>query len=239
MARLLLLVSTVACSSPTAVADPFMLRPLLCACCCSNASAVSFAAPLTNISVMASGAEDDSWRKALERPVWSSVMNDAPEGVTLSAGEVRPDTPLPLVLAVPAASAMARPWGLPASAMGLTVLPVGVTLPEGLVPGGVTLLVGVVLPEAVVLGGITLPETPSPPVTPGGVTLPLGVVKPEADGVMPGEATLPMGVVLPESVLPVGLVRPLALRDSSFSICRIAFSISCMRTCAMQCIAFL
>ncbi len=105
-------------------------------------------------------------------------------------------------------------------------------------PGGVTLLVGVVLPEAEVLGGVTLPEAASPLVTPGGVTLPLGEVKPEADGVMPGEVTLPMGVVLPESVLPVGLVIPLAIRDSSFSICRIAFSISRMRTCAMQCISF-
>jgi len=112
---------------------------------------------------------------------------------------------------------------------------VGVALPEGLVPGGVTLPVGVVLPEAVVLDGVTLPETPTPLDAPGGVTLPLGVVKPEADGVMPGDVPLPMGVVLPESVLPAGLVRPLALRDSSFSICRIAFSISRMRTCAMQC----
>jgi len=200
----------------------------------SDASPVSFARPLTKISVMASGAEGDSWRKALERPAWSSVMNDTPEGVTLSAGEVRPDTPLPLVLAVSAASAMAKPWGLPASALGLAVLPVGVTLPEGLVPGGVTLPVGLVLPEAEVLGGVTLPEAASPLVTPGGVTLPLGVVLPEADGVMPGDVALPMGVVLPESVLPVGLVRPLAIRDSSFSICRIAFSMSRMRTCVVR-----
>ncbi len=51
---------------PTAVAELSMLRPLLLTCCCSDASSVLFATLLTKISVMASGAEDDSWRKALD-----------------------------------------------------------------------------------------------------------------------------------------------------------------------------